>query len=351
MSKKASPTVIGVFTLVGIIIAGVAIVLLGAGKYFKSTHDVLLYFDKSAYGLQVGSDVRFGGVRIGSVKSISVLVDRKANRKIIPVVVELVEKDLRLISTEEGGGIDFSTFEGVEKAVNEGLRGGMKQQSLLTGQLYVEFDIIPDTPGFVYQSSGEPAYPVIPTVGTEIDELISGIADGLKKFNALDLDGVMADLRDVLVGAKNQIAALNLKQINDNVIDITQDVRKITSNEKLSSAVENLDAALIQIDQLAKKANAGFDPLITDLNAVIAKTDAGLVKIDEAAREISDLSNPRSPVLLRLQNVLQETERASRARRTAEGVPVDGTTWHEIGAAAGKLGVDPAELNRLAGLS
>ncbi len=313
MSKKASPTVIGIFTLIGIILAGAALVLFGAGKFFKRTHDILLYFDKSAYGLQVGSDVRFGGVRIGSVKSISVLVDRKENRKIIPVVVELVEKDLELIGTEEGGDMDFSSFEGVNKAVSEGLRGGMKQQSLVTGQLYIEFDIVPNTAGFVYQSKAQPPYPVVPTVGTEIDELVSGIADGLKKFNALDLDGVMAELRNVLVGAKNQIAALNLKEINNNVIDITKDVHKITSNEKLSKAVENLDSALVQIDQLATKANNGFDPLINDLNAIMAKTDAGLVKIDEAAKEITNLSNPRSPVLLRLQNVMQETERASRA--------------------------------------
>ncbi len=313
MSKKASPTVIGVFTLLGLILAGIALVLVGAGKFFKSTHEILLYFDKSAYGLRAGSDVRFGGVRIGSVKSISVLVDRKENRKIIPVVVELVDKDLRLISTEEGGGIDFSTFQGVEKAVSQGLRGGMKQQSILTGQLYIEFDIIPGTPGFVYQSSVPSTYPVVPTVGTEIDELISGISDGLKKFNSLDLNGVMKDFRDVLIGAKTQIAALNLKEMNDNIIGITQDIHKVTSNEKLTSAVENLDAALIQIDKLATKANTGFDPLLTDLNAIIAKTDAGLARIDEAVKEISNFSNARAPVMMRLQNVLQETERASRA--------------------------------------
>ena len=306
MSKKASPTVIGVFTLIGIIIAGATIVLFGAGKYFKSTHELLLYFDKSVYGLQVGSDVRFGGVRIGRVQSISVLVDRKENRKIIPVVVELGDKELNLISTEEGGGIDLSSFEGVEKAVSQGLRAGMKQQSLLTGLLYVEFDIVPAEPGFVYPSSGAPPYPVVPTIGTEFDELIAGIADGLKKFNAIDL-------RQVLVKTKEQIEGLNVKEINDNVIAITQDVRKITSDEKLASAVTNLDEALVQIDALATKANAGFDPLLADLNAIIAKTDAGLSKIDEAAREISNFSNARAPVMLRLQNVLQETERASRA--------------------------------------
>ena len=313
MSKKASPTVIGVFTLIGIIIAGAAIVLFGAGKYFKSTHELQLYFDKSVYGLQVGSDVRFGGVRIGRVQSINVLVDRKENRKIIPVVVELGDKELSLISTEEGGGIDLSSFDGVEKAVSQGLRAGMKQQSLLTGLLYIEFDIVPDEPGFVYPSPGGHPYPVVPTIGTEFDELIAGIADGLKKFNGLDLNGAMMDLRQVLVKAKEQIAELNVKEINDNVIAITQDVRKITSSEKLASAVKSLDEALVQIDDLATKANAGFDPLLADLNAIIAKTDAGLIKIDEAAKEISNFSNARAPVMMRLQNVLQETERASRA--------------------------------------
>jgi paraquat-inducible protein B len=313
MSKKASPTVIGVFTLIGIIIAGAAIVLFGAGKYFKSTHELQLYFDKSVYGLQVGSDVRFGGVRIGRVQSINVLVDRKENRKIIPVVVELGDKELSLISTEEGGGIDLSSFDGVEKAVSQGLRAGMKQQSLLTGLLYIEFDIVPDEPGFVYPSPSGHPYPVVPTIGTEFDELIAGIADGLKKFNGLDLNGAMMDLRQVLVKAKEQIAELNVKEINDNVIAITQDVRKITSGEKLASAVKSLDEALVQIDDLATKANAGFDPLLADLNSIIAKTDAGLIKIDEAAKEISNFSNARAPVMMRLQNVLQETERASRA--------------------------------------
>jgi paraquat-inducible protein B len=240
-------------------------------------------------------------------------VDRKENRKIIPVVVELGDKELRLIGTEEGGDIDLYSFAGVAKAVSQGLRAGMKQQSLLTGQLYLEFDIVPGEPGFIYKSDGGHNLPVVPTIGTEIDELIAGIADGLKKFNALDLDGVMTDLRQTLVNAKDQIAALNMKEINDNVIAISKDVRKITSNEKLANAVEHLDDALVQIDKFATRANAEFDPLLEDLNAIIAKTDTGLARIDQAAKEISNFSNARAPVMMRLQHVLQETERASRA--------------------------------------
>ena len=46
-----------------------------------------------------------------------------------------------------------------------------------------------------------------------------------------------------------------------------------------------------------------------------------------------------------------EPERAWRAQRSAEGVPVDATTWQEILAAAGKLGVDPAAVQADAGLA
>lgn len=320
MSKKASPTVIGIFTLVGLILAGIAAVLFGAGKYFEQTHPILLYFDKSAYGLQVGSSVRFGGVRIGRVRSISVLVDPKENRKVIPVVVDLREKDLRLIRSEAGGGIDLTTREGIEEAVASGLRAGMKQESLVTGQLYIEFDILPEAEGFVYNTRRTPEYPVVPTVGTQIDELVAGIADGLAKFNALDLSGIMGELRDVLGNSKDQIAALNMKEINDNIVAITEDVQRITGDEKLIGAVENLDRALAEIEELAAKANEGVGPLLSDLQSTIARTDASLARIEEAAGDIqqaaggiADLSNPRAPVLMQMQNVLRETKRASQA--------------------------------------
>jgi len=48
--------------------------------------------------------------------------------------------------------------------------------------------------------------------------------------------------------------------------------------------------------------------------------------------------------------VAGEPERASRARRTVEGIPVDGATWQEILDAAAKLGVDPGAVNADAGL-
>lgn len=313
MSQKANPTLIGAFTLVGLILVGAAVVLFGAGKYFERSHRILLHFDKSAIGLMVGSDVRFGGVRIGSVYSINVLVDTEKNRKIIPVVVELSEKNLQTIGTTSGLSIDFSTRDGVQRAVDRGLRAGMKQQSLLTGLLYIEFDITPDVPGFVYKGPTIAEYPMVPTTATEIDELIAGVADGLKKINALDLDGIAKDLRKVLTSAQRQLDDLNTKAISENIIAITDDVQAVTGDERLKSAIKNLDESLAEFKELAAKANDGLDPLLADFTRVADKATESLGRIEEVGAEVSRVVNPRGPVLMRLQDVLMETERASRA--------------------------------------
>ena len=49
--------------------------------------------------------------------------------------------------------------------------------------------------------------------------------------------------------------------------------------------------------------------------------------------------------------VAGEPERLARAERKANGIPVDDNTWKELLATATKLGCDPAELNRLAGIT
>lgn len=315
MSKKANSTMIGVFTLLGILIAAVAFVALGAGKYFEKTHKIQLYFDKSVYGLQVGSDVRFGGVKIGRVDSISVIIDPIANRKIIPVVVTLTEKDLKSVAGSGEQMLDFSSESGVSTAVKQGLRAGMKQQSLVTGQLYIEFDIVPDSDGFTFSPQPPSEHPVVPTIPTEIDELISGITDGLKKINDIDIAGVMEEMRDVLKNANAQLAELDLKEINDNLTVITRDVRKFTGDAKLRQSLANLDEALLEIKNLSAKANDSIDPLLADIKKLAEDTRSGLAKIEATADKFSDNTDPRSPSLLKMQNLLHETETASRALR------------------------------------
>ncbi len=320
MKTQANPTIIGIFTLVGLLIASAAVLLLSSNALFNTNHTLQLYFDKSANGLQVGSDVRFGGVRVGSVRSIGVMIDPEENRKIIPVVVSLNARELGQTGNEAEGGIDFSSHEGVAKAVQRGLRAGMKQQSLVTGQLYVEFDVTPDITGFTFKPDQPSEYPVVPTIGTELDELVAGIGDGIRKFNALDLESVITNLRDLLQNTNERIASIDTDEVNRNLISITNDIAKITGDERITTAIDNLNKTLVNLEQLSTKANEEIGPMMEEADAVLTtgrdilvETRASLTKLESAVDDISGIANPRGPVLLRLQQVLQETERASRA--------------------------------------
>lgn len=313
MSKQASPTLIGLFTLIGLLLAGTAIVLFGAGKFFQKTSLIQLYFEKSADGLLVGSEVRFGGVTIGRVKSIKVIIDEDLNRRIIPVLIELSEKELRGVSSTSGSGIDLSTETGVVKAVAEGLRARMKQQSFVTGQLTIEFDISPTTKVLDFKPQIKSPYPVVPSIGTELDALLASIQEGIKKLDGIDLAGLVKELQGTLVGAKTQINAMKMKEINDNLVVITHNVRVLTGNSKLSTAIDNMNAAMASFDSFAKKADTGVDCVLEDFKKAIQQASTALAKLEEASTDISKVTNPRAPVLMRLQNVLEEAERASRA--------------------------------------
>lgn len=312
MSNKPSPTLIGIFTLVALFIGGAALVTLGAGKFFERTSDVLLYFDKTVYGLQVGSDVRFGGVRIGRVSSISVIIDANANRKIIPVVISLMERDLDRISQDGSGSIDLSSKEGVRAAVDKGLRAGMRQQSLVTGQLYIELDIMPGSAGFIYQSGQQSDLPVIPTIPTEMDELISDISDGIKKIVALDFESMLKELHGILEKTNNQLAEIDLATINRNIVGITEDIRGISRDGHIKSSLANLDETLIELRELSEKANTGFDPLLEELTQVTASTRASLEKVEQTVAKLGVATDARSPLLMDIRSLLQETERTSR---------------------------------------
>jgi hypothetical protein len=70
MSAKPHYFKIGVFTVGGLILAVVAIIVLGAGTLFEKKIPVETYFDETVQGLSVGAPLRYRGVTIGSVEHI-----------------------------------------------------------------------------------------------------------------------------------------------------------------------------------------------------------------------------------------------------------------------------------------
>src|SRR4030043_19418 len=75
MARKTSKFMIGLFVTIGILIGMVAVVWLGASKYFEKGATYVTYFDESVQGLQLDSAVKYRGVEVGRVEKIRVAPD------------------------------------------------------------------------------------------------------------------------------------------------------------------------------------------------------------------------------------------------------------------------------------
>ncbi len=182
MSRKANPTLIGVFVLVAIALALGALVALAGGGIFEKRTEFVMYFDQDIFGLDVGAPVTFRGVKVGEIKSIQLIYDHADGSLSMPVVAEMnetafVQKNQHLADD----GHDF------QRQIDRGLRARVDPLSMVTGKLKVSLDYHRNSP-INYRSPHDSEHPEIPT--------IPGVIESLgKKLNDLPLEDMILDLR------------------------------------------------------------------------------------------------------------------------------------------------------------
>ena len=192
MSQKASAAAIGAFILGAIALLIVALLTFGSGKFFKNTQSYILYFQGNTKGLNIGAAASFRGVKIGSVKKMRLLFDRSTDELYVGVVVEL----------DEDGFHDFESSTGVDKMAGKdktkhlidklGLRAKLATLSLVTGQLYIEFNFYPDTPVQLY--GFDFPYEEFPTLPSTMEELQGTLQQLLKTVRELPLKELVTQL-------------------------------------------------------------------------------------------------------------------------------------------------------------
>jgi paraquat-inducible protein B len=287
MKKRVSPTLIGAFVIGGLALAASAIVLLGSLSLFSTVYRYVLFFEDSVDGLVVGAPVKFKGVQIGSVEQILLVPGEHALRPRIAVVVGLDETRIRNLS---GRSVRFTDGE-VSKAVDEGLRGTLASQSLLTGLLFVSLNydtdappphLLPDTLG----------YQQIPTVPSRVEQVAQTANDIFKKLQALDWQGLFDSIHDTMDGLRDLVADRD-----------TQDVTR------------QLNETLESVRQLAKTVDARVDPLARDVQDLGRSVKESLTKIDRVTAELGNLLQHDSPFTYDVSRTLRELESAARSIR------------------------------------
>jgi len=164
-----------------------------------------LYFDGSLRGLNAGAPVEFRGTQVGSVKDITLQYNTVTNQLQTPVLIEIEPQRLQVVG---GGGVPDpqQIVEIISGFVQKGLRAQLKTRSLLTGQLFVEFEFHPEIPARIV--GGNEKYPELPTIPNTIDSLQSDLARAANKMVPLisRIDETLEQTQKTLAALKGAMA-------------------------------------------------------------------------------------------------------------------------------------------------
>ena len=318
MTRKANPTLIGLFVVGAVLLAVLLVVLLAGGSLFQRKERAVMYFRGSIFGLQVGAPVVFRGVRLGSVAEIGLDWDRKRNTFVIPVVADI---ERGVVRGARGGTEEARPS--VQALVSQGLRAQLATQSIVTGQLYVDLDFRPDRAA---EALGSPP-------------------------NATEIPTVAAPIQDL----QNQIEGLNIRALVDDVSAIAATARKLVSGPELAQALKDAQAVAASFKRISEKLDRQVDPLTGQARSVLARLDGTLARADsalagagQAMRAAEAAAQAAQPGLARIEPTLKRIEDAASgvAALTAPDAPLYGSlrrSADELGRAAAALRQGSAE--------
>ena len=312
MSKRANPALIGLFVLGAVALAVTAVVVLGSGRLLRETHRAVTYFEGSVVGLKAGSGVVFRGVPIGTVAEVVAVIDREALQIDIPVVLEIEPGSMRIAAGADAPARPVE--QTVVELVSRGLRSKLIPESLVTGQLLVELDFHPGAPE-VYRAPPGGEYPEVPSVPSDLQAIQGMLEEVAARVRELPLEELMDKASSLLDGLDQLVRS-------DEVAGIVAGAESLINSEgtqmltaDLRSAVGKLDGILDDAGQLIRDADAGLEPVMDKLPALVERLDGTLAEAQGLLAAAGPLVGEDSELLYRAKATLGEMAGAMRSLR------------------------------------
>ena len=253
-------------------------------KAFTKRIRFVLFFDGSVRGLKKNAPVEFKGIKVGQVTDIRLEFDQQDTSFRIPVLIEIEPE--RIIARGESGAIGPKKL--LDDLVQRGLRARLQTGNLLTGQLFVELDMHPDTKIKLVSAAGEiPELPTIPASLAEINASVKGV---LENVNKLDFGKINAELVGALEGAN-----------------------RLTNGPEIRASLRELQLALSTFRAMAQNLDRRVEPIADNLDKTLTAGRVAVRKAQGTLRLVDDVLKSGSPLqssYIELADELTETARS-----------------------------------------
>jgi phospholipid/cholesterol/gamma-HCH transport system substrate-binding protein len=276
MARKTSKFMIGLFVTVGLVIGMIAIVWLGASKYFEKGATYVTYFDESVQGLQLDSAVKYRGVEVGRVEKIRVAPDNT----LIEVVMKI---DLK-------GKIERDDVAQLKAAG-------------ITGIVFVELSRKdPGEPDLSPKITFASEYPIISSKPSDIKQLLTGIDNVIQSLKKIDTEGISDQVKSTLKVLESTVAGLNsvvgvvektlgagkleetVGEVKNTLLklqDFVSDVQKELQALNLGKTGSNIESATARLDKIM---NSG------EVEAILGEAKDAAKKVNQLAKGLDKRS-------------------------------------------------------------
>ncbi len=281
MAQEPRYARIGLFVVGAVCLIVFAVAFFGRGRFFEDTRTYISFFSGSVKGLTIGAPVSFRGARVGKVKDVSIVYKQDRDELIIPVLIEIDVDSVVGLKSKASDGSLFGGPDLVTRLVDRGLRAQLALDSVVTGQLFVQLDFMPNVP--VRRMAGpDEDYPEIPTAPSPLEKLQETLQEIPLAELAKKTVSTISKIEDLL--ASDQVGATF-----HNLNALLSDLKSVTTN--IDSRSATLAANLQETTQKLSRTLVVLETTVQQTQPLVSKTSGAVDEVTASARSLRRLAD------------------------------------------------------------
>jgi len=303
MTQKPHFFKLGLFVILAFGLTAAMLIAFGAGTFLKTEILAETCFDESVQGLDVGSEVKYKGVKIGTVKAITTPTKVYGQPSSYVLVIISLAEDCYVGQTGATPGDRF------KRAIADGLSITLSFKGI-TGAAYLETDYrqartepldITWEPKYIYVPSGRSS---IKRVGDAMNQL-------LDTFSGLDFKDMGQNLGSLVSTLNDKVTAMDTKGLSNQAEALIKELRgtnhalkEFLGSKRISQIMTDAGASFSGLKTMVKKAGAPVDATLKNLESAsgsinrvagtlesenTAQLDALLTSLDHTAKMLENM--------------------------------------------------------------
>ncbi|MCD4676341.1 MAG: MlaD family protein [Desulfobacula sp.] len=272
MTQKANYFKLGLFVIIAFGLGAAFLIIFGAGEFFKKQLLTETCFNESVQGLTIGSEVKYKGIKIGTVKSITSVARIYETKSDYVLVILSLEEGISLGQTGESAKVR------IQNAIKDGLTIRLAFKGL-TGAAYLETDYSMQDPKDTLDISWAPKNIYLPSQKSSMKQFGDSINQILDNLAAINLTGITQDIEVLLKTLDRKINDFDMKRISGLTGSLLKELKE--TNQKVSTAMGSdkikrlLDDAQVSFSELrtiVKTSKAPINKAINDFQKAADST-------------------------------------------------------------------------------